>query len=205
MNAKPFAPAAERNRVPLLAALAPRLAGTRRVLEIGSGTGQHAVHFAPALPWLVWQTSERPEQLPGLQRWLDEADCPNLPSPVALDVLAPDWPAAVPGGPFDLVFTANTLHIMPWTGVQAWAAGLSRLLAVGGRVAAYGPFLEADVPTVESNLRFDEGLRAQSPWMGLRALDAVDALLAAQGLQRLERLPMPANNLLVVWGPRPAP
>lgn len=197
---KPFAPSAERNREPILAVLAPRLALRRRVLEIGSGTGQHAVHFAPALPHLVWQTSERPGALAGLQCWLDEAACANTPAPLALDVGEPDWPAQARPAVFDAVYSANTLHIMPWSAVQTWFAGLPQVLAPGGQLLVYGPFIESDRPTVGSNLRFDAHLRAQLPHQGLRRLDEVDALAAQVGLTRLERLEMPANNLLLVWG-----
>ena len=200
MTDKPHAPSTERNRGPLLEALRPRLAASRRVLEIGSGTGQHAVHFAPALPQLRWQTSERPSELPGLRLWLDEAACPNTPAPLALDVLWPDWPERAGGPVHDAVFTANTLHIMPWAAVEAWVRGLPRVLAAGGQVLVYGPFLEDGVPTTESNLRFDAELQARAPEMGLRRLQAVDALMADAGLRRLERVTMPANNLLVRWG-----
>lgn len=198
--AKPFAPSAERNREPILAALRPRLAGVRRLLEIGSGTGQHAVHCAPALPHLVWQTSERPAQLAGLRCWLDEAALPNTPPPLALDMDHPDWPEQAGGAVHDVVFSANTLHIMPWTTVGAWFAALPRVLAPAGRLLVYGPFIEADRPTAPSNLRFDAQLRAQAPHQGVRRLDALDALAAQVGLQRRERVEMPANNLLVVWG-----
>jgi SAM-dependent methyltransferase len=200
MTDKPYAPSAERNRGPLLEALRPRLASSRRVLEVGSGTGQHAVHFAPALPHLCWQTSERPTELPGLRLWLDEAACPNTPAPLALDVLWPDWPERAGGPVHDAVFSANTLHIMSWVAVEAWVRSLPRVLAPGGQVLVYGPFLEEEVPTTESNLRFDAELRALAPAMGLRRLQAVDGLMADAGLQRLERVAMPANNLLVRWG-----
>jgi cyclopropane fatty-acyl-phospholipid synthase-like methyltransferase len=197
---KPFAPSAERNREPILAVLAPRLAPARRVLEIGSGTGQHAVHFAPALPHLVWQTSERSAALAGLRGWLDEAACANTPAPLALDVGEPDWPARTGAQAYDAIFSANTLHIMPWAAVQTWFAGLPRVLAPGGQLFVYGPFIEPDRPTQGSNLRFDAQLRAQHAHQGLRRLDEVDALAAQAGLARLERLEMPANNLLLVWG-----
>lgn len=196
---KPHAPSTERNREPLLAALRPRLADRRRLLEIGSGTGQHAVHFAPALPHLVWQTSERAEALPGLRMWLDEAACPNTPAPLALDVVAGPWPEGPPGARYDAMFSANTVHIMPWEAVQAWFAALPRVLTPHARLIVYGPFIEEDRPTVESNLRFDVWLKDQAPHQGLRRLAAVDALAASAGLQRTERLEMPANNLLLVW------
>jgi cyclopropane fatty-acyl-phospholipid synthase-like methyltransferase len=191
---KPFSPACERNREPILAVLREHFADRRHVLEVGSGTGQHAVHFAAALPHLSWQTSERAEALPGLRLWLDEAACPNTPPPLALDV-----GGAWPPGRFDAVFTANTLHIMAWDEVQAFFASLPAVLAPGARMIVYGPFIEEGQATAPSNLRFDEWLKAQAPHQGLRTLQAVDALAATAGLARRERLEMPANNLLVVW------
>src|SRR3989337_1782023 len=121
---KPFAPACERNRAPILSVLQRRFADRRRVLEIGSGTGQHAVHFAAAMPQLQWQASDRAEYLPGIRAWLDEAALPNTPAPLPLDVACGPWPAAR----FDAAFTANTLHIMGWAGVEALFAGLDRVL-----------------------------------------------------------------------------
>ena len=120
---KPFAASCERNKAPILQVLQPLYAGVRRVLEIGSGTGQHALHFAAAMPHLVWQCSDVPAHLPGMQLWLDEAALPNLPPPLALDVNQ-----GLPGGRFDAVFTANTLHIMGWSEVQRLFEGLAALL-----------------------------------------------------------------------------
>ncbi|MGL4409394.1 MAG: DUF938 domain-containing protein, partial [Zoogloea sp.] len=121
--AKPHAPACERNREPLLEVLRLHLADRRQLLEIGAGTGQHAVYFAPELPHLRWQCSDLPERLPGIRQWLDEAALPNTPPPLALDVGAPEtWPP----GPFDAVFSANTLHIMPWPRVEDLFAQLPR-------------------------------------------------------------------------------
>jgi cyclopropane fatty-acyl-phospholipid synthase-like methyltransferase len=202
--AKPHAPATERNREPLRAALLPRLTDRRRLLEIGSGTGQHAVFFAPAMPHLLWQTSERPTELPGLRLWLDEAACPNTPAPLDIDVMVVDWPERAGGPVFDAMFSANTLHIMPWEAVQAWFSALPRVLKPRARLCIYGPFFESGRPTAESNLRFDASLREKAPHQGLRALEAVDALAAAAGLQLRERVDMPANNLLVVWDQAPS-
>ncbi|MBN8487388.1 MAG: DUF938 domain-containing protein [Burkholderiales bacterium] len=199
MAEKPFAPSAERNREPILAALRPRLADRCRLLEIGSGTGQHAVHCAPELPHLVWQTSERPLQLPGLRLWLEEAGLANTPPPLALDMDDADWPERAGGAVHDAMFSANTLHIMAWSTVVAWFAALPRALAPGGRLMVYGPFIEPDRPTAESNLRFDDQLRRSAPHQGLRRLDEVDAVARCAGLVRLERIEMPANNLLMVW------
>ena len=125
MDTKPFAPACERNRDPILAVLRRQFADRRNVLEVGSGTGQHAVHFAAAMPWLTWQCADLPQQLPGIRQWLDEAALPNTPPPIALDVRGP-WPS----GPYDAVFCANILHIVGWPEVEAFFD--PTVLAIGG-------------------------------------------------------------------------
>lgn len=190
----PFSPACERNREPILAVLRQHLADCRSVLEVGSGTGQHAVHFAAALPHLRWQASDRPEQLAGIRARLDQAGLANTPPPLALDV-AGAWPPLRA----DAVFTANTLHIMGWSEVEALFAALPSLLAGPRRLLVYGPFLVDGEPTAASNLAFDADLRARAPHMGLRRLAAVDALAAAIGLVRRARHEMPANNLCLCW------
>ena len=134
MDAKPFAPACERNRDPILAVLRTQFADRRNVLEVGSGTGQHAVYFAAAMPWLSWQCADLPTQLPGIRQWLDEAGLPNTPPPLALDVGGP-WPT----GPYDAVFSANILHIVGWPGVEAFFAGVGRVLGADGMLVVYGP------------------------------------------------------------------
>lgn len=195
MDDKPFAPACERNRDPILAVLRPLLADARGVLEIGSGTGQHAVHFAAALPQLTWQTSERAEHLPGIRAWLDEAALPNTPPPLALDVAHGPWLAQR----FDAVFTANTLHIMGWAQVQAFFAGLDGVLADGGVLAVYGPFNRGGAFTSDSNAQFDQWLKARDAASGIRNFEAVDALAREAGLRLEADHGMPANNRLVVW------
>ncbi|WP_379654425.1 DUF938 domain-containing protein [Pseudoxanthomonas sp. UC19_8] len=192
---KPFAPSCARNRDPILAVLRPLLAQARRVLEIGSGTGQHAVHFAAALPQLCWQTSERAEHLPGIGAWLDEAALPNTPPPLELDVARGPWPAQR----FDAVFTANTLHIMGWPQVQACFAGLSGVLESGGVLAVYGPFNYGGAFTSDSNVQFDQWLKARDPVSGIRDFEAVDALARGIGLRLEADHAMPANNRLLVW------
>src|SRR5690606_23419883 len=137
MTDKPFAPACERNREPILSVLRAHFADRRAVLEIGSGTGQHAVYFAAAMPWLRWQCSDRAEHLPGIRAWLDEATLDNTPPPLALDVAADAWPRAdTDDGRFDAAFSANTLHIMGWPEVQAFFAGVGRVLGDGGVLVA---------------------------------------------------------------------
>ncbi len=202
MPTKPFSEACERNRDPILAALQSRLAGARHVLEIGSGTGQHAVHFAAALPQLAWQCSDHADHLPGMCQWLDEAGLPNTPSPLPLQVdpqagLVPAPP--VPAGGFDAVFTANTLHIMGWDCVQALFAALPGVLASGGRFFSYGPFNRDGQYTSDSNRTFDAWLKARDPRSGIRDLAALQQLAGQHGLVLEEDLAMPANNALLVW------
>lgn len=192
---KPHAPACERNRDPILAVLQPRLATARRVLEIGSGTGQHAVHFAAAMPWLQWQCSDRAENLPGIAMWLDDAALANTPAALELDVATGPWPTAT----FDAVFSANTLHIMGWPEVQAFFAGVARVLADGGLLLVYGPFNYGGEYTSDSNRAFDAWLLARDPRSAIRDAEAVDAVAAAVGLVLEEDLAMPANNRCRVW------
>lgn len=191
---KPHAPATDRNREPILAILRNRFADRRSVLEIGSGTGQHAVYFARALPWLRWQTSEVADKLPGIQLWLDEAGLPNTPAPLPLD-LRQDWPAVT----FDAVFSANTLHIMGWPEVQRLFTELGRRMPPGGVLTVYGPFNYGGRFTSESNAGFDAMLRAGNPESGLRDFEAVHGLATQAGLQLLEDCAMPANNRCITW------
>ena len=207
MADKPFAPACERNREPILAVLRERFAGCRHVLELGSGTGQHAVHFAAAMSWLRWQCTDRAEHLPGIRAWLDEADLDNTPPPLALDVSDATWPRAPTGsGRFDAVFSANTLHIMGWAGVEAFFRGVGQSLEPGGgMLVVYGPFNYGGGYTSGSNRDFDAWLKARDPRSAIRDFEAVDALARGAGLRLLEDVAMPANNRCLVWqaGPRP--
>lgn len=191
---KPFSPACARNAEPILAILRERLVGRDTVLEIGSGTGQHAVHFAAALPWLQWQSSDRAEHLPGIRLWLDEAALSNTLPPLALDVDGA-WPATR----YDAVFSANTLHILAWPSVQQLFAKLPAVLAPGGLLIVYGPFNYAGHFTSPSNAAFDAALKAQDPAMGIRDFEAVFELAEAASLRLLEDHAMPANNRCLVW------
>lgn len=203
---KPFSPACERNREPILAVLRERFAASRTVLEVGSGTGQHAVHFAAAMPWLTWQCSDVAENLPGIRAWLDDAALPNTPTPLALDVADRAWPRAdSPGGRFDAVFSANTLHIMGWPQVQAFFAGVGRVLAAGGQLVVYGPFNYAGGYTSDSNREFDGWLKARNAASGIRDFEAVDALARDVGLALQADIAMPANNRCLVWQRPPDP
>ncbi|OOG45139.1 DUF938 domain-containing protein [Polaromonas sp. A23] len=191
---KPYAPATDRNRDPILKILRSHFADRRSVLEIGSGTGQHAVYFAAALRWLNWQTSDVPANLPGIRLWLEEAALPNTPAPISLDVCLP-WPTIE----FDAVFTANTLHIMGWEEVKGLFAALNRQMQAGGLLTVYGPFNYDGRFTSESNAKFDAMLRAGNPASGLRDFAAVNDLATKAGLHLLEDCAMPANNRCITW------
>lgn len=193
---KPYSEACERNRGPILDVLRVHLAQARSVLEIGSGTGQHAVHFAAALPHLTWQTSDLAANHPGIHAWVAEAGLPNLLPPLTLDVGAGTWSCDTR---YDAVFSANTCHIMSWEEVRAMFAGVAGVLAAGGRLCIYGPFNYGGAFTSDSNAAFDAMLRAQAPHMGLRDFEAMDALALQHGLTLERDHPMPANNRLLVW------
>ena len=191
---KPYSHACDQNRGPILTVLRDHFADCSRVLEIGSGTGQHAIYFADALPHLSWQASDRAENLPGIRLWLDEAGLPNTPRPLVLDVTGP-WPTQH----FDAVFSANTLHIMSWCKVKALFAGLPSVMAVNAKLVIYGPFNYAGRYVSDSNATFDNWLKSQAPRMGIRDFSAVDDLARAAGLQLLEDHAMPVNNQCLVW------
>ena len=194
-DARRHSPAAERNREPILAVLRRWLPVRGRALEIAAGTGQHAVHFAAGLPLWQWQpTDPSTNALASIAVWRDEAALPNLLAPIALDVLADDWPT---GGAFDAVFCANMIHISPWATCGALMRGAARHLGTSGLLILYGPFLVADVETAPGNLAFDADLRARNPAWGLRHLDDVVAEAAAAGLALHERVAMPANNQML--------
>ncbi|ADC72607.1 protein of unknown function DUF938 [Thioalkalivibrio sp. K90mix] len=192
---KPYAPAAEENRDPILSVLRERFAAPGRVLEVGAGTGQHAAYFAGALPHLDWLPSDVAENLPGVEAWRADAALPNLRAPVALDVVADPWPE----GPFDYVYSANTVHIMHWPAVEVFFAGVGRVLAPGGIFALYGPFAHDGTHTASSNARFDAMLRQQDPGMGVRDRADLDALAGQHSLGRAEVVEMPVNNQVLIW------
>ena len=191
---KPHSEAYERNRAPILAVLERVFADRHAVLEIGSGTGQHAVYFASALAHLVWQPSEVTENLPGIRLWVEEAELPNLRHPIPLDVADADWPEL----PVDAAFSANTFHIMSWPQVETAIAGIGRLLPAGGLFAVYGPFNYGGRYTSEGNARFDATLKARDPASGLRDVEALAAAAGRAGLGIEEDNAMPANNRLLV-------
>lgn len=190
----PFSPAAERNGAPILAQLARWLPPAARVLEIASGTGQHAARCAAAQPGWDWQPSElRAEALPTLATRC--AGLANVRAPLQLDVMAPAWP--VPAGAFDAVYVANLLHIAPWPVTAALFQGAAACLQPTGHVLVYGPFEVEGEALAPSNAAFDADLRARDAAWGLRRLQQVQACAAAAGLQLHERVAMPANNLML--------
>ena len=191
---KPFADACERNRGPILEVLRDHFVDRHRVLEVGSGTGQHAVYFAAALSHLTWQTSDVDSNLPGIRMWLEESGLPNLPPPIALDVTG-SWPNTR----YDAIFTANTLHIMGWPEVREFFAALPKVLTADAMLAVYGPFNYDGRFTSESNASFDAWLKQRSSHSGIRDFAAVDELARSIGFDLLEDRAMPANNRTLVW------
>jgi cyclopropane fatty-acyl-phospholipid synthase-like methyltransferase len=187
--------ACERNKEPILAVLREELAACTRVLEVGSGTGQHAVFFAAALAQLIWQPSELAEHLPSLAERIRLEGGANLLAPVELDVLADPWPVA----PVDAVFSANTLHIMGWSAVCEFFRGAAHVLARPGVLCVYGPFRFAGRHTSESNVAFDQWLKQRDPASGVRDFEALDRLAQQRGLALTANHPMPANNHTLVW------
>lgn len=192
---KPYAESCDQNREPILAVLRETFADRSYVLEIGSGTGQHAVYFGAALPHLRWQTADIPLHHPGIRAWLAEAALPNVLPPIALNVSHLSWR----NGRYDAVFSANTLHIMSEPDVAQFFAGVGAVLEAGGVLAVYGPFNYNGQYTSESNARFDGWLKQRDPASGVRDFEAVDALARAQGLVLQQDIAMPANNRSLVW------
>jgi len=191
--------ACERNKRAILGILRQAFAGTSAVLEIGGGTGQHAVFFATHLQHLRWQSTDRADSFGALRARVQQEGPQNCESPVELDVDHRPWPAALVDRPFDAVFTANTLHIMSWPSVENLFDGIGPVLADGGILCVYGPFSYGGRFTAPSNERFDRALRARDVLSGIRDFESVDALAARQGLVLIADHAMPANNQLLCW------
>ena len=162
---KQFSSASERNREPILAVLSTEMAASHQVLEVGSGTGQHAVFFAAHMPHLIWQTSDLAQNHASISAWMQEANLPNVLPPLVLDMEQPDWPLQT----YDAVFTANTCHIMAWHQVENMFRGVAQRLNPGGKFYVYGPFNYDGKFTSAGNAQFDASLRAQAAHMGIRA------------------------------------
>ncbi|WP_416140766.1 DUF938 domain-containing protein [Halomonas sp. HK25] len=189
-------PAAARNRQPILEALAQVLPGRARVLEVASGSGEHALHCAAAMPGWIWQPSDStPEALASIAAWREQAELPNLAEPIRLDATVPDsWTA----GPFEAIVAINLIHISPWAVTEALMARAGERLVPGGVLYLYGPYRRGGQPTSPGNAAFDADLRRRDPRWGVRDLDEVTAEAARHGLALARLVEMPANNLSVV-------
>jgi len=194
---KRFSEACERNREPILAVLRRVFGDRRAVLEIGSGTGQHAAYFAPELPHLRWQPSDIAENLPSIRVWREEAQTPGLLEPIELDLDQP-----FPSVQASAVFSANTVHIVSWPQVERMFAGIGALLPAGGVFALYGAMNYGGKHTSPSNAEFDQWLRGRDPKSGIRDFEAVTKLAQKHALVLEEDNPMPANNRLLVFRKR---
>lgn len=195
MTVKPNAPASGRNRQPILEVIEFEFRDCGSILEIGSGTGQHAVFFADAMPWLIWQTSDLAEKHEGIRSWVSDSGLPNIRDPLLLDVEQPGRLCGV----FDGVFSANTAHIMNIRAVGRMFDLVGQLLPDGNVFCLYGPFNQDGKFSSESNKRFDASLRNQDPAMGIRDLEDLDGYAGRSEMCRERLYAMPANNLLVVW------
>ena len=195
MSKRPDAPAARRNRVPILEVLRDELSNSRSVLEIGSGTGQHAVYFAATLDQLTWQTSDQVFNHSGINAWIDFSGLDNVLPPLDIDVLM----TIEVEGDYDAIFSSNTTHIMDMVAVRRMFALAGRTLPVEGIFCLYGPFNIEGAFTSESNQSFDRSLRAENPEMGIRDLEVLDDIANAINLERVRLYAMPANNMIAVW------
>ena len=194
MREKPFSEVCEENKQPILDVLQRLFADVEKVLEVGSGTGQHAAFFAQSLPHLFWQTSDRDENHPGIQAWLEESALSNTGLPISLDVTG-EWPEQT----YDGVFSANTTHIMSWPEVEQFFIGVGDVLQSGGCFVLYGPFNFAGQYTSDSNQRFDQWLKGRDPLSGIRNFEDLNRLASEQGLAFQEDIAMPVNNRILVW------
>lgn len=192
---KQYSEACDENRDPILAVIRQEFSACRTVLEIGSGTGQHAVYFARQLPQLTWQPSDVIGNHSSINAWRDEAGLANVAKPLQLDVRRDDWPDAR----YDCIFSANTCHIMSWPEVEAMFRGIGRVLRPGGVLCLYGPFNYNNACTSESNARFDEFLKARDPASGIRNFEDLDRLASDNGMQLKQDHEMPVNNRLLAW------
>jgi hypothetical protein len=196
MDARLYSPSAARNRDPILATLRRHLPPRGLVLEVASGSGEHALHLAAALPNLTFQPSDaNPEARASITAWAKAAGLPNIHPPLALDAAAPDWPI----GRANVVLCINMVHIAPWAACEGLVAGAARVLLPGGTLALYGPFKREGRHTGPGNENFDAELRARDPAWGLRDLEAVVQLAAGHGFGPPVVEPMPADNLTVLF------
>lgn len=199
---RPFSQACENNQAPIFEVLKSAFQHSRHVLEIGSGTGQHSVYFAPRLPQLVWQTSDLADSHAGIQAWHAAHGAPNLLAPLEFDLATDAWPATKDPSGFDAVFTSNTCHIVAWPLVQRMFDLVGSHLPEGGVFAIYGPFNYGGHFTSDSNRAFDAWLRQRDARSGLRDFEAIVALAAEHGMELQLDQAMPANNRTLVFRER---
>ncbi len=192
---KQSSPSCERNKEPILAVLREILSVPGLVLEIGSGSGQHAVHFARGLPHVEWQPTDVADNLPGISAWRDEAGLVNLREPLALDLFSDRWPVAAA----QAAVCINTIHIVSWEAVARLFAGAGRLLSPGGVMYVYGPYRYAGRPLEPSNEEFDRWLKARDAVSGVRLFEDVNRLAEQSGLMLAGDRAMPANNRSIWW------
>ena len=196
---KPFSESCEQNKNVILETIKPILSSCQSVLEIGSGTGQHAVYFAQQMPHLQWYTSDRVDALKGIQMWLDEyqseGELSNVHSPITLDVTQSQWPDLC----VDAIFSANTLHIMGWQEVKMFFERATQVLDANGLMLVYGPFNYQGQYTSDSNRQFDGWLKARDPHSGIKDFSELNDLAIQNGLKILVDYEMPANNRILLW------
>ncbi|WP_455212011.1 DUF938 domain-containing protein [Kaarinaea lacus] len=192
---KPYSESCDQNKHPILEVIRKEFAHAKHVLEIGSGTGQHAVFFGEQLPNLIWQTSDRLEYHAGIHLWLNESNLPNVLPPIELDVALDHWPQQTYGA----IFSANTAHIMSTPEAEHMFNGVGKLLQPGGRFCLYGPFNYHGQYTSESNARFDQWLKQRDPNSGIKGLDQVSQWAEQAGLIFADDYEMPVNNRILVW------
>ena len=195
MTERPDAPATDRNREAILEVLVDEFSDRNEVLEIGSGTGQHAVYFANAMSHLTWQTSDVSKNHSGIRSWIEFANIDNVKPPLEIDV---ELVRGIDGN-FDAVYSSNTAHIMSMRAVEFMFELVGNLLPMNGKFCLYGPFNRNGDFTSESNARFDASLRSQDPSMGIRNLEDLEVLAEKAGMQRSSLYAMPANNFMVAW------
>ena len=195
-GARRSAPAAQRNREPIGQVLGDWLPPSGLVLEIASGTGEHAVYFAERFPALEWQPSDvHPDALESIEAWRSAAALPNLRLPMVIDAASPGWPIERA----DAVLSINMVHISPWASALGLIDGSARLLGVGAPLILYGPWLSANQPAAPSNLEFDADLKRRDAEWGLRSVEDFSEAAAAKGLVLVETRPMPANNMMLLF------
>jgi cyclopropane fatty-acyl-phospholipid synthase-like methyltransferase len=193
---KPYSEACDRNKEPILQVLKEVIKpDDRRLLEIGSGTGQHAVHMAPHFPFLEWYPSEVPQNISGMKLWLKESKISNIQEPTKLEIGKHEFPKLK----FDIIFTANTFHIMDWKECKTLMKMMGHRLREGSRVIIYGPFKYGGEFTSESNLQFDHQLKARNPSSGIRSFEDVDNAMVRNGFELIDDHEMPANNRTLVY------